>query len=345
MNFIKNLQGLDRRYVFVFIAVAIIMPLVFPFNAKTYTTTPVENLYQLIDSYSPYVRADDLNSDGVISDAEVDAFKLDRAIFIDFYHDASTMPELFPMEVAVMRHCIYRRVPFFTFTIMPTAVPLIEEALAVVTEDIGKDEKYGRVIERGKDYINIGYKPASLYLPILLGMGDDIAAAVETDSDGNRVENLPMYRNTAIRNYTQMNLVYETSGSDIGLSWMVYARSRFGVNVGVGLTAVMAADQYPYLQSGQCAGMTAGLKGAAEYENLVDMFAMNNITFSKGQLDNPTPEMEANLDITSDTVPSSFKMARLGMNAQSVAHILIILFIILGNIGYFLEKRNKNKNL
>lgn len=342
MNFIKNLQGLDRRYVFIFIAVAIIIPLAFPFKSVTYTTSPVESLYQIIDSYSPYVRADDLNNDGDISDEEVDAFKLDRAIFIDVYHDAATMPELFPMEVAVMRHCIYRRVPFYTFTIMATAAPLIEEALSVVTEEI---EKTGRVIERGKDYINIGYKPAALYLPILLGMGDDIAAAVETDADGNRIENLPMYRDTAIRNYTQMNLVYETSGADQGLSWMVYARPRFGVNVGVGLTAVMAADQYPYIQSGQCVGMTAGLKGAAEYEKLVDMFAMNNITFSKGQLDNPTEEMLANLDITTDRVPTSFKMARLGMNAQSVAHILIIVFIILGNIGYFLEKRNQNKNL
>ena len=342
MNFIKNLQSLDRRYVFIFIAVAIIMPLIFPFNAMTYTTTPVENLYQLIDSYSPYVRADDLDGDGIISEEEALAFRLDRAIFIDVYHDAATMPELFPMEVAVMRHCIYRRVPFFTFTLLPSAVPLIEEALSVVTEEI---QKTGRVIERGKDYVNIGYKPAAIYLPILLGMGDDIAAAVETDSDGNRIENLPMYRDTAIRNYTQMNLVYETSGSDTGLSWMVYARPRFGVNVAVGLTAVMAADQYPYLQSGQCVGMTAGLKGAAEYENLVDMFAMNNITFSKGQLDNPTEQMLANLDITSDTVPSSFKMARLGMNAQSVAHILIIFFIILGNVGYFLEKRKQNKVL
>ncbi len=33
-----------------------------------------------------------------------------------------------------------------------------------------------------------------------------------------------------------------------------------------------------------------------------------------------------------------FKVARIGMNAQSVAHIMIIVFIILGNIGYFIQK-------
>lgn len=342
MKFLKNLQGLDRRLVYLFMAIAIIMPLVFPFNSVTYTTTPVENLYQLIDSYSPYVRADDLNGDGTIDDIEADAFKQDRAIFMDFYHDASTMPELFPMEIAVMRHCLYRKVPFLTFTIMATAAPIIEDALSQVSAELGKK---GIDVVRGRDYVNVGYKPAALYMPILLGMGDDIAAAIETDADGNRLENLPLFTETSIKNYNQMNLVYETSGSDIGLSWMIYARPKFGINVAVGLTAVMAADQYPYLQTGQCVGMTAGLKGAAEYEKLVDMFAMNNITYSKGQLNDPTEEMKSKLDITSDTVPSNFKQARLGMNAQSVAHMLIILFIILGNIGYFIEKKKKNKLL
>jgi len=33
-----------------------------------------------------------------------------------------------------------------------------------------------------------------------------------------------------------------------------------------------------------------------------------------------------------------FKVARIGMNAQSVAHIMIIVFILLGNIGYFIQK-------
>ena len=38
-----------------------------------------------------------------------------------------------------------------------------------------------------------------------------------------------------------------------------------------------------------------------------------------------------------------FKVARIGMNAQSVAHIMIILFILLGNIGYFIQKFNEPK--
>jgi hypothetical protein len=38
-----------------------------------------------------------------------------------------------------------------------------------------------------------------------------------------------------------------------------------------------------------------------------------------------------------------FKTARIGMNAQSVAHIMIILFIIIGNIGYFISRAKAQK--
>ena len=31
------------------------------------------------------------------------------------------------------------------------------------------------------------------------------------------------------------------------------------------------------------------------------------------------------------------------MNAQSVAHIMIIVFIVLGNIGYFIQKARQAK--
>ncbi len=41
--------------------------------------------------------------------------------------------------------------------------------------------------------------------------------------------------------------------------------------------------------------------------------------------------------------PYKFKVARIGMNAQSVAHIMIIVFILIGNIGYFIQKARTAK--
>jgi hypothetical protein len=195
--------------------------------------------------------------------------------------------------------------------------------------------------------------------------------------------------------------------------------------VAVGVTAVMAADMYPYLQSGQLIGMLSGLKGAAEYEKLVDIFAAyrdpkidysikvdedgNQIlpgrpfgreileddsskklslittqTKAKFSMDEfaafsakypenmallnslrsleddmviidvtqITPEqrsqmgetMYRELDRLTRNTLYKFKVARIGMNAQSVAHIMIIVFIVLGNIGYFIQKARQAKN-
>jgi hypothetical protein len=271
------------------------------------------------------------------------------------------------------------------------------------------------------DYCNFGYKPQPLAM--ILGMGDNIATTISTDAEGRKLESLPIMN--GITNYNEMNLVVEFAGSVAGASWFTYARPKFGLNVGVGVTAVMAADEYPYLQSGQLIGMLAGLKGAAEYEKMVDVFAayrepgrdytiktdaegnkllpgrpfgkellndestqklikittqtkaefssveyagfiakypaqaaiFNNLKTEDGDkvivdVTQITPELRDKMGeiafadinrMTRNTI-YKFKVARIGMNAQSVAHIMIILFIILGNIGYFIQKAKAAKN-
>lgn len=392
MSFFERIQKLDRRYIYIVVALAIIIPLMVPYNSDNVTTPSTENLYQMIDSF---------------------AGREDRAVLLSFYHDASTMPELYPMEVAILRHCFERNVKVFTLTWTPSGAPIIDYAINNVKEEFPD-------IKSGVNYCNFGYKPQAFAM--VIGMGDNIANTMNTDAEGRKLENLEIMK--GITNYNELNLVVEFSGSTAGMTWITYARPKFGLNVAVGVTAVMAADQYPYLQSGQMIGMLAGLKGAAEYEKLVDVFAgyrdptidyriktdesgkkilagrpfgreilqdestkkLINITtqtraeFTKADFDAfiaKYPEQMALLkslgkaedgkvvvDITTISpeqrkamgeltyldlkrmtrdIPYKFKVARIGMNAQSVAHIMIILFIILGNVGYFIQKAKQAK--
>ncbi|MBN1326567.1 MAG: hypothetical protein JW996_01325 [Candidatus Cloacimonetes bacterium] len=308
-NFFDRMQALDRRYIYLVVALSIILPLIIPFNSKTYVTEPTENVYKKIDSY---------------------AGRKDRAILMCFSHDASTMAELFPMEVAILRHCFERKIPVFTICFMPAAKPLMDYAIMTAKEDYN--------VQSGIDYLSFGYKPYGLFLPILLGMGDDISEAVETDDQGRKIDSLPIMKE--IRNYNEMNLVIDFAASAAVYSWIIYARAKFGVNVAAGITAVMAADNYPYLQTGQLTGMLSGLKGAAEYEKLVDIFATHrdengNIAsreFSKEILKETWIKL-------SDIQDRRYKTARIGMNAQTVAHVMIIVFILLGNVGYFVTRK------
>lgn len=177
-------------------------------------------------------------------------------------------------------------------------------------------------------------------LPIILGMGEDITKTIETNAAGLSLENLPIMEN--IKNYSNIQVVIETTGSSYGYKWFTYARPRFGLDVATGVTAVSAADTYPYLQTGQLIGMLGGLKGAAEYEELVETFAMNNLDFSV-KLARDTEWRTQQYDFSE--TPYKYKTARIGMDAQAMAHLLIIVFIILGNIGYFLGRREEKRKI
>ena len=91
--------------------------------------------------------------------------------------------------------------------------------------------------------------------------------------------------------------------------WVQQVQSRFHVTLGSGTTAVGAPNFYPYVQSGQLLGLLGGLKGAAEYETLIDY-------------------------------PGD---ATKGMDAQSIVHALIVIFILLGNAVYLWSLRAERR--
>ena len=89
--------------------------------------------------------------------------------------------------------------------------------------------------------------------------------------------------------------------------WIYYAYQPYRQRVGAGVTAVMATDFYPYLNAGQLEGLLGGMRGAAEYEVLIDR-----------------PDQGLR-----------------GMDSQSVIHLIIIVLIAVGNAAYFISKRGK----
>jgi hypothetical protein len=156
----------------------------------------------------------------------------------------------------------------------------------------------------GVDYVNLGYMAGGTVT--LLGMGASIPNTFPTDYGGTPVDEIPLMRD--VQNFDDVAFVMEVSAGTPGTrEWVQQVQSRYRVALGSGTTAVGAPNFYPYVQSGQLTGLLGGLKGAAEYETLLG-----------------TPG-----DATS------------GMDAQSVVHALIVVFILLGNIAYFVARRSE----
>ncbi|MEE2657564.1 MAG: hypothetical protein VX733_03605 [Candidatus Latescibacterota bacterium] len=152
----------------------------------------------------------------------------------------------------------------------------------------------------GEDYAFMGYKPG--LQAVIINMGQNFHDAFPKDTRGTPVGEIALTSN--INSLTDFDFIFDfASGDSIEYWWIPYGKRE--VPFAGGCTAVMAPDLYPFLQSGQLKGLLGGLVGAAEYEALIDH-------------------------------PES---ATAGMSAQSITHLIIIAFILFGNLAYFATRR------
>lgn len=283
MGTLDRILKADRRYVFVLVFLCVLIPLLLPLGLPTSVTKPVQDLYDEVDKIPPN----------------------GPPLLLSFDFDPSTEPELYPMVLAILRHCFAKNVRVIGMTHLPGGVGLAERAMLQAAREHGK--------KNGVDYTFLGYLPG--YSAVILSMGEDIHRTFPQDHYGVDIGTLPMM--VDVKNYNDIPLLISVSGAAVPVAWLIFAGSRYHQEIGCGTTAVSAAQYYPYLQTGQFVGMLGGLKGAAEYEYLIEKAG-----FSKER-----------------------KTASIGMDAQSVVHVLIIFLIVLGNIAYFavLRKRKKAK--
>ena len=154
----------------------------------------------------------------------------------------------------------------------------------------------------GKDYVFLGYAVGAAN--VILNMGQDMSKVFPKDYYGKPIESLPMMQ--GIKTLRDVQYAISLGAGSPGVeTWYIFGKEKYGFELGGGVTAVSAAGLYPLLQTGQINGLIGGLRGAAEYEALVGQ---------KGK-------------------------ATAGMDAQSATHVLIVVLIVLGNVGYLASRR------
>jgi hypothetical protein len=288
MELFEKLMKLDRRWVYLLLAVVCVWAYASDFIVPILVEPEVAVIYNRIDS---------LPEGSVV------------LIAIDY--DPNNLAELHPMTYAIVEHCWRKKVKTIFTSLSQNGPGMADQAIRDITDSLSRDNEYngvqfkGREIVNGVDYCFLGYKP--YYAIVILGMGQAFKLPFPTDYYGTPLDSVPMMKN--IINYGQIDLVVDISGGNITDAWISYGQGRFGFPLALGLTGVMTAQYYPYLGSGQVMGIMGGLLGAAQYEELAD---------------NPG-------------------RAKDGMRVQLPAHIVIILFIIMGNVGYFANRRRMKK--
>src|SRR3989442_1640925 len=231
MTWVRRLLALDRRIIFLLVGAGAALPLLFPLNLPVAVTPRVRAAYDAIDALPPGSK-----------------------VLLSMDYEPDIMAELFPMSVAVLRHCFRKHVQVIAMTLYPAGTGLGERAILTAAKAEGA--------VRNRDYAWLGYK--SGFQVVMIGIGENLRGMYPVDFYGTPLDSIPVTR--GVNAYRQMAMVVNLSGSSVTDYWIQFAQGRFHAPLVLGTTAVMATDYYPYLSSRQVLGLIGGMKGAAEYE-------------------------------------------------------------------------------
>jgi hypothetical protein len=177
-------------------------------------------------------------------------------VMISFDHEASSLPEIQPISLAILRH-------LFRKNLRIIGLSLFAEGTAIGYEMLNRTARqYGKIY--GRDYVFLGFKPQ--HISAILGMGESIRRVFPEDYFGNETDTLAVMQ--GVDNYDKVAMVISIADGDRAVQWIEYAGARYNQKIMAGLTAAMITTYDPYLGSGQLYSVVGGLKGAAEYEKL-----------------------------------------------------------------------------
>jgi hypothetical protein len=187
----------------------------------------------------------------------LDSLPAGSTVIVSFDHEASALPEIRPLAVAVLRH-------LFAHDHKLIGVALLAEGTGIgnqLMEDIAGeyDKSYG------SDFVYLGYQPQPI--AAIISMGESLKKTYPSDYFARPYDSLPLL--AAVTNLSQVAAVVSIADGNLTTHWIEYGHARFGVPVVGAVTGAMMTSYDPYLASGQLAAMVGGLRGAAEYETLI----------------------------------------------------------------------------
>jgi hypothetical protein len=265
-NFFEKLLKIDRRLIFLALAILLVFPIVKPLGLPNLNLgDEVKSLYNRIEGLPPR-----------------------SFILMSLDYDPATRPELHPQAVAILRHAFRKDLRVGILTLNAGATGLIEEIGERIPKDIAPEKVYG------KDYVILPYQPNPV--AVMTQMGMDLYQIYDKDRDGSPIKDMEVFK--GIKNVKDMQLGICITGTAMLDYWIAYTGDKFKFPMAGGVTAVSQMGYAPYLQTGQLKGLVGGMKGAADYETLI------------GHKEKGTS----------------------GIDALSLAHLMVIILIVTANI-------------
>lgn len=242
----------DRRWIFLAMGLAVVLPLIWPINLPIEASPMVKSLFYTVEE---------------LDEGDV--------VFLGMDMDPASTPELEPFYKAVVLQLKRKNVKMVLATTWYAAPPLVERWIRETLDEplIGPEGEPGyvgspdRAYKKNVDYVWLGFREGKE--AIIQGMGKDLRSTFDhRAADGTPLDQIAMMQ--GIKQLKDFQLIILISAGFPGVKeYVQQVQTRYNLPMVASCTAVSTTDYTPYYDTGQLLGLAGGMAASAEYEKLV----------------------------------------------------------------------------
>jgi hypothetical protein len=334
MGLYEKIRDIDKRWIFLLMLLAVGLPIIFQIPFPEIATPMVEEVFNKIDSLPAGTK-----------------------VLLPFDYDPASEPELQPMANSLVRHLALRNCKLYFIALWPVGQNMIDDTISNILNPEFPEYSYGT------DYVNLGFKSGAE--GVIKVIQTNLRKLYTTDGRGKAIDEIPMCKE--IKNLKGMGIIVNISAGYPGVKeWVQYGSDPAGIPIVAGCTAVQAPLYYPYYPN-QLLGMLGGIKGAAEYDELLkqkygqqvaqryrdgldrqlaaEIQEINENYDQEAEREELIAQAQSNYQQKIDNQDTELYLGLLRMGPQAIAHLVIMILIVIGNITFFIDRRREKQNL
>ena len=232
----QRLEFIDRRVIFLIMAVAVIIPLLWPLGLVVDASRSVDDFYNAVEKLPP-------GSTVLVAD--------------DW--DPGSIAELKTASIVVHEHLFQRGFKVINLTLWEGGTGIVDRTLTEVAD------RYD--LTYGEDYVWLGFKPGREQA--MLPLSENLHNFFPTDAHGTPLADLPITAN--INGVDDVAMIFSVSAGYPGTKeWVQQIAGRFDTPMVSICGGVSSPEYYTYYEAGQLVGLVGGLQQMAEYEKLIE---------------------------------------------------------------------------
>ena len=267
----EKLLNIDKRFIYVLVAVLVSLPLIKPIGLPFSVTEETRKAFAAVERLQP-----------------------GDVVVFGFDYDTGGAAEVHPQSEVFFDHCMLKGARIIACSISQQGPVFAHKAWS---KWVNNGKTYGT------DFVNLGFFAGGS--AALASFAKDIPGFVAVEYEGKPVSGMPVFQ--GISTAEDIDLFIDIATGSI-LPYIQYFQGPYNKPLTGGAIGSQISRYQSYSDAKQIQGYLGSLRGAAEYEQLLGM---------------PGP-------------------ATASMDAQSAAHLLIAVLIVLGNVGEFAVRKRKN---